>query len=320
MHGGGKLMIRQALHQRNSQKACLLLILAIIFSKITFAADTQPVQHLFDLTFTDKDSLILPSDVAVAPDGRIYIVDGGNHRIVVYRKNGDFAAILGNKGSGAGQFYKPLGITVDKKGRIYVADTGNHRVQVFDQAGQFIKQIPIRDKNEKIKPVDVATSNSMNTLYVTGNNNHKIMLYNEQGKKIGQWGKMGNNPSEFRYPATITVGKDGAVYVVDVLNSRVQIFEVNGKLRTTVGSWGVLPGNLFRPKGIALDKNDRIYVTDSYMDVIEVFDNKTNFLYVLSNDNQINIFVSPAGVTIDKSNRIYIAEMLENKVSVYLLE
>lgn len=322
MHGGKKPMTHLPQTLKNKSHAYQFLVLGIVFIlslDAVFALDTQPVQHLFDLSSTDNSSLSLPSDVAIAPDGRIYIVDGGNHRIVVYKANGDFIKELGSKGAGVGQFYKPLGMTVDKKGRVYVADTGNHRIQVFDHRGSFIKQIAIRDKNKKIRPVDVALSVSMKTLYVTGNNNHKVMLYSAEGKKLTQWGKKGNNPGEFRYPATITVGKDGAVYVVDVLNSRVQIFEINGKLRTTVGSWGVSPGKLFRPKGVALDENEKIYITDSYMDVIEVFDNKTQFSHLLSSNNQINKFVTAAGVIIN-NNRIYIAEMLKNKVSVYSLK
>jgi len=323
VHGGRKIMTRQAQHPKNNRKLYLFLIVSLVFGSgidATMASDTLPVRHIFDLASTESGPMNLPSDVAVAPDGRVYIVDGGNSRIVIYKSNGDFIGTLGSKGAGAGQFDMPLGITVDKKGRVYVADTGNYRVQIFDPTGLFVKQIPIRDKDLKIRPVDVATSPSMDTLYVTGNNNHKVMLYNRQGHQVGQWGKKGNNPSEFRYPATITVGRDGAVYVVDVLNSRVQIFEVNGQLRTTVGRWGVLPGELFRPKGVALDKNENIYITDSYMDVVEVFDNKTNFLHVLSNNSKTNKFSSPVGMAIDSNNRIYITEMLENKVSVYSLE
>ena len=193
-------MTRLAQHPRNNRTIYICLVLALVFSsgiQTTFALDTQPVRHLFDLAVADNSSLNLPSDVAVAPDSRIYIVDGGNHRVVIYKSSGDFIGILGSKGVGVGQFYMPLGITVDKKGRVYVADTGNHRVQIFDQTDMFVKQIPIREKDVKIRPVDVATSPSMDTLYVTGNNNHKIMLYNRQGHKVGQWGKKVIIPPSF---------------------------------------------------------------------------------------------------------------------------
>ena len=160
----------------------------------------------------------------------------------------------------------------------------------------------------------------MDTIYITGNNNHKIMRYTLEGKKLKSWGKQGNNPGEFRYPATITVGEDGDVYVVDVLNSRVQIFEANGKLRIIAGSWGVLPGQLFRPKGVALDKNGNIFVSDSYLGVIEVFNNKTSFTHVLGSNGIATKFVTPAGIFIDSRGRLYVTQMLDNKVSVYDLE
>lgn len=316
-------MIRQPLHQSSSYLICQLLAFSLLMGlgvQPTFAVDTRSLRHLFDLKKTETSSLSLPSDVAVARDGRIYVIDGGNHRVVVYNSNGKYLYVIGSKGFGDGQFIAPLGITVDKNNSVYVADTGNHRVQIFDELGKFVKKIAIRDQSKKIKPVDVALSPRMDVLYVTGNTNHKVMLYNVNGKQLGMWGKEGNNPSEFRYPATLTVGQDGAVYVVDVLNSRVQIFEPDGKLRTTAGSWGVLPGELFRPKGVVLDKDENIYVTDSYLDVIEVFDNKTNFSHLLGHDGKARKFISPAGVAIDSKNRIYITEMLENKVSVYALE
>lgn len=316
-------MIRQPLHlNRNRPVSIALILLLLIFTGINtaFALDTRPLKHLFDLAKAQESPLNLPSDVAIAPDGRIYVVDGGNHRVVVYAANGEFLNVLGSKGHEAGQFSAPLGITADKTGRVYIADSGNFRVQVFDKSNQLLREIPIRENNNNIKPVDVAISPSMDVLYVTGNTNHRVMLFDIQGKKLGQWGKEGNNPSEFRYPATLAVGKDGAVYVVDVLNSRVQIFEPSGKLRTTAGSWGVLPGNLFRPKGVALDKDENIYVSDSYLDVVEVFNNNTSFSHVLGANNQARKFISPAGMAIDVNNRIYVTEMLENKVSVYLLE
>lgn len=282
-----------------------------------FALDTKPVRHLFDITAAKGVSLVLPSDVAVAPDGRIYVVDGGNHRVVIYKSNGKLDSILGSKGSGKGQFLSPIGIAVDNKGQVYVADSGNYRIQIFDDDEDFVKLFQLKEKNIPIKPIDIAVSPDRKTLYVSGNNNHKVMLFNAKGKLKTTWGKEGNNPGEFRYPATITVAKDGAVYVVDVLNSRVQIFEPDGYLRITAGSWGVLPGQLFRPKGVALDQHENIYVSDSYLDVIQIFNNETKFSSVLGANNKAAKFIAPTGIIIDKKNRIYITEMFANKISVY---
>jgi DNA-binding beta-propeller fold protein YncE len=310
-------------HRISHYVALLLFTLTFYFTmgvRDACALETRSLQHLFDLTRAANSPLSLPSDVAVAPDGRIYVVDGNNDRVVVYNAEGKYLATIGKQGTDDGEMNAPIGIDVDAKGDVYVADSGNDRLQVFNPAGKFIRQIPVREKHRRIKPIDVAVDNTKGILYVTGNTNHKVMLYTVKGKYRGAWGHRGNNPGEFRYPATITVTRDGLIYVVDVLNSRVQIFQRNGKLLTVAGSWGVLPGQLFRPKGVAVDAKGNIYVSDSYMDLIEVFNSSRQFSHVLGQNNHPHKFITPAGITLDSHQRIYVTEMLSNKVSVYELK
>jgi len=299
---------------------CTLTLYVIIGARIASALETRALQHLFDLTQAANSPLSLPTDVAVAPDGRIYVVDGNNDRIAVYSQEGKFLATIGKQGAAEGELNAPIGIDVDAKGNVYVADSGNSRLQIFSSTGKFIRQIPVREKHQRIKPIDVSVDKTNGVLYVTGNTNHKVMLYSRSGKLLGAWGHRGNNPGEFRYPATITASREGLIYVVDVLNSRVQIFQRNGKLLTVAGSWGVLPGELFRPKGVAVDAKDNIYVSDSYMGVIEVFNSSKQFSYVLGKDKQPYKFTTPAGISLDSHHRIYVTQMLDNKVSVYELK
>ena len=73
----------------------------------------------------------------------MYVLDAGNHRIVVFDADGQYVTQLGDYGSGARQFnfgdglrlilgehYKGS-ICVDDEGYIYVADVFNQRIQVF---------------------------------------------------------------------------------------------------------------------------------------------------------------------------------------------
>lgn len=311
------------LYNCNSLYVLTFLTCALLLSSVVRdarAVETRAIEHLFDLTLAANSPLSLPTDVAVAPDGKIYVVDGSNDRIAVYSKDGGFISTIGSSGKANGQLSSPIGIDVDKKGNVYIADSGNNRIQVFSASGEFVRQIQLKENKSNIKPIDVAVDDQKQILYVTCNTNHKIMLYSVTGKYLTSWGKQGNNPSEFRYPATITISEEGLIYVVDVLNSRIQIFERNGKLLTVAGSWGVLPGQLFRPKGVAVDAKGVIYVSDSYMDLIEAFDNTTRFAYVLGKNDTAHEFVTPAGITLDRNQRIYVTEMLKNKVSVYKLK
>ncbi len=262
------------------------------------------------------DVLSLPTDVAIGSQGRAYVVDSAHHRIVVYARSGERLKHFGSEGAGKAQLQGPVGIGTGPKGRVYVADRGNHRIQVFDAEGGFIKSIALKRGRYDIRPVDVAASADGQRLYITGNNNHRVMVYTRDGRFIREWGGEGVNRGEFRFPATLALGKADAVHVVDVLNTRVQKFDTEGALRVQIGEWGVQPGQFFRPKGVAVDAQGRIYVSDSYLQVVQVFDGRSRFLYVLSENNAPRRFEAPVGLAVS-GERLYVTDQLAGKVLVF---
>lgn len=80
-----------------------------------------------------------PTDVAVAPDGEIYVTDGyGNTRVHRFAPDGRHLASWGRLGSAPGAFVTPHAVTVDPRDRVLVADRENNRIQVFDRAGRLL--------------------------------------------------------------------------------------------------------------------------------------------------------------------------------------
>jgi sugar lactone lactonase YvrE len=81
-----------------------------------------------------------PSDVAVAPNGDIFVTDGHTPvltpRIVKFSKDGTFLKAWGKKGSGPGELDDPHCIEMDSQGRLFVCDRKNDRIQIFSQDGQ----------------------------------------------------------------------------------------------------------------------------------------------------------------------------------------
>jgi hypothetical protein len=90
------------------------------------------------------DELNSPSDVAVAPNGDIFVADGhdsgSNMRIVKFTKDGKFIKTWGKPGSGPGEFNAPHSLTFDSRGRLFVADRANNRIQIFDQDGTLLDE------------------------------------------------------------------------------------------------------------------------------------------------------------------------------------
>lgn len=92
------------------------------------------------------DTFDQPTEVAVAPNGDIFVADGhgsaptANARIMKFDKNGKFIKTWGKKGTGIGEFDCPHTLAFDSQGRLFVGDRQNNRIQIFDQNGRFIAE------------------------------------------------------------------------------------------------------------------------------------------------------------------------------------
>jgi peptidylamidoglycolate lyase len=77
-----------------------------------------------------------PTDVAVAANGDIYVVDGyGSQRLSRFDKNFRHYRTIGGRGKEPGQFNTCHGLwisTLNQEPELYVADRHNDRLQVFD--------------------------------------------------------------------------------------------------------------------------------------------------------------------------------------------
>jgi DNA-binding beta-propeller fold protein YncE len=83
----------------------------------------------------------LPTDVAFASNGDVYVSDGyGNPRVVKYSRDGKYLLQWGKRGSGPGEFQLPHNLVVDARDRVYVSDRDNRRVEVFDAKGNFLTE------------------------------------------------------------------------------------------------------------------------------------------------------------------------------------
>lgn len=87
----------------------------------------------------------LPLQDAVAPDGTLYVVDGGNFRVQAFDPNGQFLFSFGEVGRFPGQFARPKGIAIGPDGNVYVVDTAFGNVQIFDPKGRLLMFIGSRD-------------------------------------------------------------------------------------------------------------------------------------------------------------------------------
>jgi len=108
--------------------------------------DAQTGQHLFDFgkRGIKPGEFNLPQAVAVAPDGMVYVVDGGNFRVQKFRSDGTLVGVFGAIGRQSGQFSRPKEVAIDPAGNVYVVDAAFGNFQIFSPDGQLLLAIGSR--------------------------------------------------------------------------------------------------------------------------------------------------------------------------------
>jgi sugar lactone lactonase YvrE len=85
-----------------------------------------------------------PTDVAIKPDGTMYIADRANHRIRKVTAAGIISTVAGNGTAGysgddvqatASRLNNPYSVTFDPAGNLYIADYDNERVRMVNTGG-----------------------------------------------------------------------------------------------------------------------------------------------------------------------------------------
>ena len=67
--------------------------------------------------------------LAVAADGSVYVTAPEDGLLLRFSPTGELIEQVGGRGSEAGQFQLPVGISLDNQGYVYVADSANNRIQ-----------------------------------------------------------------------------------------------------------------------------------------------------------------------------------------------
>jgi uncharacterized protein (TIGR03663 family) len=275
-----------------------------------------------------------PRNVAIGPDGSVYVADGGNHRIQKFSSEGEFITAWGHmcrmfegragcqEADGAGGLYDPWGLAVDGDGFVYVADTWNHRIQKFDGDGQFVTMWGTHGVQEQATegaglfwgPRAVAVG-PQGRIYVTDTGNKRVQLFMPDGQFVSQWGGKGLQEGKLDEPVGLAIAEDGSTYVADTWNQRIQLFDAQQYhvLTWEVDSW--YGQSLENKPYLALDAGNRVYATDPEGYRILVFDSRGKFLASLGKYGaEDDAFMLPTGIAIDAQGYIYVADTATHRV------
>ena len=227
-----------------------------------YAYDAAHDAYSLDGTFAatnahsvDGVSISFPRDVAVGPDGNVWLLDSGNQRIL----RADGAADTSWEVYGADAAWgHPYGIDVGAGDHVLVAATDRHRILRFPAGPASAVAVGYfgRGAGQLRFPRDVAWHPD-GTLVVADTYNHRIEILGADGSHRFQLG----DASIFHTPAAVAVDVEGRIFVADAGYARLVTWlgpdtpkPFDLFVRDFVGDTGVEPST--EPGGFTLSSPD----------------------------------------------------------------
>lgn len=111
------------------------------------AFDSTTGKHLFTIgkRGSADGEFKLPSDVAVAANDDVVVVDAANARVQIFDKDGVFKSKFGKRGDGPIDFQMPKGIAINREGHLFLTESRHNRVMIFNMEGKSLQTFGTTD-------------------------------------------------------------------------------------------------------------------------------------------------------------------------------
>lgn len=170
---------------------------------------------------------LLPTDVAIAPDGTVYVGEyGGNDRISRFTPTWQYEFSFGGADAGDAALQRPQTLRLDVDGTLWVADACNHRICHFSAAGELLASFG----RSGTGPGELRFPYGLDlladgTLVVCEYGNNRVQRFDRTGRSLGTWGSPGRQPGQLAYPWAVIAGPRDVLFVLDSGNNRVQVVD-----------------------------------------------------------------------------------------------
>ncbi|MDO5295664.1 MAG: NHL repeat-containing protein [bacterium] len=213
----------------------------------------------------DIGNFLNPEQVWVDVEGKIYIADRDNNRVI---RVDDVRGYNWTEKTG---FSSPRGVAMHGK-RFIVSDTGNNRILIYDKFEAEQPMVTLKD--ERISDPGYLWLDEEGNIYVCCGDYppggrivripHDLTVPPAEWKVYEGQGLSGNSFA----PGQICITDDG-LYITDTATQRlIRVHDIKGRNVWEMGTYGNGVNEFIDPMGMSQDEEGNIYVVDSNNDRI----------------------------------------------------
>ena len=228
-------------------------------------------------------TLVYPVDVAVDPDGAVFVADHEAHALLKL-EGGSFKTVAKGRGLPRTPLYGIRHIARAKDGKWVASDPATMKLYTIDGAG---KIEPVADDERFVTPWGIAVEPSGDILAVD-RVTHRL-------RRVKAGGKV-EDVVDLRAPRAILFDKDGAIVVL----TDKTLVRVSGSSTTPI----VATPPFEFPHDAVLHPNGNFYVTDGYAHAV----------WQVTPDGKVSALVkgeplkSPQGIAVDGKGNLLVAD------------
>lgn len=286
-----------------------------------------------------EETLKMPQDMRMGPDGYLYIADNGNKRILIIDTEGNFIREIVDKKN----MKSPMGVFVDEALNVYVADEKARAVLVYDKNGKFVMEYlkPTHQLFGEMAPYvpQKVVLDKRGNLYIVskGNTNGIVQISPVGGGEfLGYYGAnasrisllthirrfiFGENSSAVGeiVPISVknlTIDQKGMVYTVTEAadESALRRLNVAGKSTMTPEWWIELNS------AVAVNSSNSIFTANANGTIME-YTSEGDLLFMFGandalSEQRIGMFKSVTGLVVTDDYTIYVLDANLNSIQV----
>jgi DNA-binding beta-propeller fold protein YncE len=237
---------------------------------LIYTSDLFPI-----LSIGESRNISVPTGLAVAPDGTLYVGQGrtnfSRERVSVFDPCLKWKRDIFFEGFDGADDFSPHRLALDNKGNLYVVGFDFPGVLVYDSDYNLVDIMTHEEDGKKVGFVNL-TIDDKGWIYLVCEEKGHIYVYDSNMEFIYQFGEKGGGVGKLSRPKAVGVDNArGWVYVVDYMRHTVNTYDKNGNIIFEFGGMGWGEGWFRFPSDISVNRDGDVMISDIFNHRVQIF-------------------------------------------------